>query len=82
MMRVEINMDDSVRGLVAKYGNEEDKTMPEAYSSLIMYGLIVSSVDFPTFRPNVDLDEDIMKVATMDSQDYEIVIDESDEEVE
>ena len=74
MMRVEINMDESVRGLVSKYANETDKTMPEAYRELIIYGLLVSEVDFPTFSPNVAINDDAIEIATMDEENYELTI--------
>lgn len=74
MMRVEINMDDSIRGLVAKYASESDKTMPEAYKDLIIYGLTISDVDFPTFNPDVDIGEDALTVNDMDEEEYEITI--------
>ena len=74
MMRVEISMDDSVRGLVAKYASETDKTMPEAYKDLIINGLVISEVDFPTFSPDVNIDEDALKINRMDEEEYEITM--------
>lgn len=75
MMRVEISMDDSVRGLVAKYASETDKTMPEAYKDLIINGLVISDVDFPTFSPDVDINDDALTISHMDDDDYEITVD-------
>lgn len=80
MMRVEINMDDSVRGIVAKYASETDKTMPEAYRDLIIQGLVISDVEFPTFSPDVSIDEDALKVNGMDSGEYEITMLDGDSE--
>jgi len=80
MMRVEINMDDSVRGIVAKYASETDKTMPEAYRDLIIQGLVISDVEFPTFSPDVSIDEDALKVKEMDSDEYEITMLDGDSE--
>jgi len=74
MMRVEINMDDSIRGLVAKYSNEKGVTMPEAYKDLIIYGLVISDVDFPTFSPNVSIDDSVVEAAQLDESEYDIVI--------
>jgi len=74
MMRVEINMDDSIRGLVAKYSNEKGVTMPEAYKDLIIYGLVISDVEFPTFSPDVSIDENVVEAAQLDESEYEIVI--------
>jgi len=73
-MRVEINMDDSIRGLVAKYSNEKGVTMPEAYKDLIIYGLVISDVEFPTFSPDVSIDENVVEAAQLDESEYEIVI--------
>ena len=67
-------MDDSVRGLVAKYASETDKTMPEAYKDLIINGLVISEVDFPTFSPDVNIDEDALKINRMDEEEYEITM--------
>jgi hypothetical protein len=74
MMRVEINMDDSIRGLVAKYSNEKGVTMPEAYKDLIIYGLVISEVDFPTFSPDVSINDDILEAAKLNEDEYEIVV--------
>jgi len=74
MMRVEINMDDSVRGLVAKYAKETDQTMPEAYRDLMIKGLVISDVDFPTFNPDVDIDDDVVELSNMDEDEYELVV--------
>jgi len=78
-MRVEVNMTDAIRGLVAKYSNETGKTMPESYRDLLVYGLIVSDVDFSTFRPETDLNEDLLKIAELDEDEYELVIEEKPE---
>jgi len=75
MMRVEINMDDSIRGLVAKYYNEKGVTMPEAYKDLIIYGLVISDVEFSTFSPDVSINDDLVEVAQLDEGEYEIVVD-------
>lgn len=74
MMRVEVNMDDSIRGLVAKYAKETDKTMPEAYRELIIHGLAISEVEFPTFSPNVEVNEDLVKASHMDEEEYDIIL--------
>jgi len=79
MMRVEINMDDSVRGLVAKYASEKGVTMPEAYKELIMNGLVVSDVEFPTFSPDVDINDDIVAISGMDNTEYDLVLTDGDE---
>jgi len=73
-------MDDSVRGIVAKYASETDKTMPEAYRDLIIQGLVISDVEFPTFSPDVSIDEDALKVKEMDSDEYEITMLDGDSE--
>lgn len=74
MMRVEVNMDDSIRGLVAKYAKETDQTMPEAYRELMVKGLVISEVEFPTFNPEVGIDDDVLDVADMDKDEYELVL--------
>ena len=74
MMRVEIDIDDSVRGLVAKYADETDQSMPQAYKELILYGLEISDVEFPTFSPDVDLPDDIQKISNMSEDDYDIIV--------
>lgn len=79
MMRVEVNMDDSIRGLIAKYADETNMTMPSAYRELMVYGLLVSEVEYPTFKPDVDINEDAIRIAKMNEDEYELTIKESPE---
>lgn len=74
MMRVEINMDESIRGVVSAFATQNNITMPEAYKELIINGLAVSNVDSPTFRPDVDLKDDVLKLSKLDEDDYELTI--------
>lgn len=71
-MRVEINIDQPARGLVSKYANVEDKTMPQAYGELLLIGLVASDVSSPAFSPDVDMDDDIMEISKRDSDEYSI----------
>ena len=78
MMRVEINIDESVRGLVSKYASEKSVTMPEAYGELVINGLAVSDVEFPTFSPDVPIDDELIEASNMDSDEYEIELENSE----
>lgn len=78
MMRVEVNMDKSTRGLVDEYASQTDKTMPEAYKDLIIHGLAISEVEFPTFSPDVNIDEDVLEVNQMDDEEYEIILEDEE----
>ncbi|EGQ44079.1 MAG: hypothetical protein J07AB43_01420 [Candidatus Nanosalina sp. J07AB43] len=78
MMRVEINMGKSIRGLVSQYANEKHITMPEAYKQLIINGLVVSDVEFPAFRPDVDIDDELVKAASVNKDDYRIVFEDAE----
>lgn len=73
-MRVEVNMTEAVRGLVSKYSSETGKTMPESYRDLLVYGLIVSDMDLDSFAPQTDLDEDVVKVANLDEDEYKLIV--------
>jgi hypothetical protein len=75
MMRVEINMDESIRGLVSQYSSEKDITMPEAYKDLIINGLVISDVNFPAFNPEVDIDDELVKASNVKKDDYRVVFD-------
>jgi len=79
MMRVEVNMSKSIRGLVDKYASEKNVTMPEAYKQLIMNGLVVSDVEYPTFNPDVEISDDVIELSKMEEGEYEIVIADGDE---
>jgi len=54
-MRVEINMDQSFRGIVAKVAEEKGLTMPQAYRYLMERGL--ESKDYPLPQNLVTVDE-------------------------
>lgn len=79
MMRVEISMDETVRGLVSKYASEKGVTMPKAYQELILNGLVISDVEFPTFSPDVDIDDQVLTISKMEPDEYEIVMADGDE---
>jgi hypothetical protein len=74
MMRVEVNMNESIRGVVSAFASQKNISMPQAYKRLIVYGLAVSDVDSPMFRPDVDLNEDILKISRLDESEYELTI--------
>lgn len=73
MMRVEVNMGKSIRGLVSQYASEKGLTMPEAYKELIINGLVISDVEFAAFNPEVDIDDDLIKASTVEKDDYRVV---------
>lgn len=77
-MRVEVNMDESVRGLVSQYSSEKGITMPEAYKDLIINGLVISEVSFPAFNPEVNIDDEIVKASSVDKDDYRVVFENDD----
>ena len=74
MMRVEVNMNESIRGVVSAFASQREISMPEAYKRLIVCGLAVSDFDSPMFRPDVDLNEDILKISGLDESEYELTI--------
>lgn len=54
MMRVEVNIDEPIRGVIAKYARENNLTMPSAYAELLQKGLVVSDVDSSKLKFEVD----------------------------
>ena len=71
-------MNESIRGVVSAFASQKNISMPQAYKRLIVYGLAVSDVDSPMFRPDVDLNEDILKISRLDESEYELTIHECD----
>jgi len=45
MMRVEVNMDEPLRGIIAKYAKDNGVSMPTAYSELMQKGILVSELE-------------------------------------
>jgi hypothetical protein len=60
MMRVEVNIDEPIRGAIAKYARENNMTMPSAYAELLQKGLVVSDVD--TAKVKLEVDESDLEV--------------------
>lgn len=74
MMRVEIQMSRSFRGLVDQYAQEKGKTMPEAYRDLLEIGLLVADVEIENFSPRIDIENDAVEIADREEEEYELVL--------
>lgn len=44
-MRVEVNMDEPFRGVIAKYAKQNNLSMPSAYNELLEKGVLLSDVE-------------------------------------
>jgi hypothetical protein len=55
MMRVEVSIDEPIRGVIAKYARNNNMTMPSAYADLLKKGLVVSDID--TSKMELEIDE-------------------------
>lgn len=45
MMRVEVNISEPFRGVIAKYAKKNDLSMPSAYGELLEKGVLISDVE-------------------------------------
>jgi hypothetical protein len=57
MMRVEVNMDEPFRGVIAKYAKKNNLSMPSAYAELLEKSVMLSDVELSGIQLQVDEDD-------------------------
>lgn len=53
MKRVEVNIDEAFRGIVAEYAEKHSLSMPQAYAELLANGILASTFDIEKEKEQV-----------------------------